>query len=193
MRKTKAAPTDEALPEVHLVDPSRYRALPLERCVLAEWNYKEDDAALQEKLEANLKLNGQVENILVRTLPTGYYEVVNGNHRLRALQALGAPDVMVFDLGPISDAAARRIAIETNETRFAPDNLRLAALIRELQADTTLADLTATLPYTDKELDAFNTMLDWAWPDTTPADLEDSDRGGGTYTCPACGHQFSLK
>jgi ParB-like chromosome segregation protein Spo0J len=59
--------------------------IPLDLLVPADWNYKTDDEYRQEKLKNNIKRNGQVENIIVRLLSTGFYEIVNGNHRYQAL------------------------------------------------------------------------------------------------------------
>ena len=62
--------------------------VPIDKLVKADWNYKTEDDKKQEKLKENIKRNGQIENILIRELDTGYYEVVNGNHRLSVLKEL---------------------------------------------------------------------------------------------------------
>ncbi|GAB1371190.1 hypothetical protein MASR1M45_12520 [Candidatus Kapaibacterium sp.] len=63
---------------------SNYKIFPREILIKASWNYKEEDEFTTNKLVNNMKKNGQIENIHVRKLQTGYYEVVNGNHRLDA-------------------------------------------------------------------------------------------------------------
>lgn len=144
-----------------VTDLGRYKLIPLDQCVKADWNYKEDDQAKTEKLAANIKRNGQVENVLVRKLETGFYEIVNGNHRFDAMQMVGAKNIIAYDLGEIPLSAAKRIAIETNETRFASDHLKLAEIISELGEEYSLPDLEMTMPYTLPDLEGFTSLLDF--------------------------------
>ena len=60
--------------------------IPTDKLVKADWNYKTEDQEKQEKLKENIKRNGQIENIIIRELETGFFEVVNGNHRLSVLK-----------------------------------------------------------------------------------------------------------
>ncbi|TXH14371.1 MAG: hypothetical protein E6R03_09365 [Hyphomicrobiaceae bacterium] len=138
-----------------VVDASRFKMIKAEQLVKADWNYKENNEELTAKLVENIKRNGQIENILVRELETGFFEVVNGNHRVDALRHIEAPSVMCYDLGKITAEQAYRIAIETNETRFATDNVKLAGLIAELSKNTSAEDLLLTMPYTNDELQNF--------------------------------------
>src|SRR5574343_637826 len=109
-----------------------WQLIPLEKLVSADWNYKTDDATMEAHLLENFKRNGQIESIIVRLLDTGFYEVVNGNHRLKVMRQLETKEAMTFCLGEISLSQAKRIAIETNETRFASDNIKLAEALSEI-------------------------------------------------------------
>lgn len=168
----------------------RYKAVPIDKLVKAAWNYKTDDPALLEKLKANIKRNGQVENLLVRQLPTGFYEVVNGNHRYDALVQLEATEAVVFDLGTISDAQARRIAVETNETKFDTDNIRLAELIKEIRVEFDADELAESMPYSEEELENFTKLLefDWGQYGSSAADGDDTPPDSGED-----GGQFAFK
>ena len=73
-----------------IVNEKNFKLIDISKCVKASWNYKEDNQELLDKLIENIKRIGQVENIQVRLLETGFYEVINGNHRLDALIALEA-------------------------------------------------------------------------------------------------------
>lgn len=134
-----------------------FMSIPLDKMVKADWNYKNEHKELSEKLVANIKRNGQIENLLVRELDTGFYEVVNGNHRYDALKVLGWESAIVYNLGKISLPNAQRIAIETNETKFGTDVMKLSELIGEIAEAFDRDDLLATMPYSGKELD---NMLD---------------------------------
>ena len=106
-----------------------------------------------EKLKKNLIRNGQIENIIVRNAKAkGYYEVVNGNHRLKALVDIGVKKIVCYNLGKISQAHAERIAIETNETKFAADKTKLGELLAHISESFKSEDLLETLPFSEDEM-----------------------------------------
>lgn len=129
----------------------KYVVLDIEWLFNAKWNYKETDEDMMAKLVKNLRTNDQVENLIVREVGKRY-EVINGNHRLEAMKQLGFTRAMCFNMGEISDAKARRIAIETNETKFAADGYKLASLLKELTDEFDITELCSTLPYTEGEV-----------------------------------------
>lgn len=138
-------------------------AIPINKLVKANWNYKEDNEALKEKLKENIKRNGQVENILVRELDSGFYEIINGNHRYDALIELEFEKVVAYNFGKIPLAHAQRIAVETNETRFESNPEKLSQLLHELQESFDVDDLLATFPFSNKQFEQlmnFETLLD---------------------------------
>lgn len=156
-----------------------FREMDIAKLVKANWNYKVENADLSRKLVSNMKRNGQIENLLVRPLETGFYEVVNGNHRLDAMEELGIKKVMVFDLGNITDAQARRIAVETNETKFLADTALLADVIGEILEEFPVEDLTETMPYTKQEIEDYSKLLDFDWDD-----FRENGSGNGQLTHP---------
>lgn len=137
--------------------------LPLDKLVKADWNYKEEDQFLQSQLENNLKRNNQVENIIVRDLKNGFFEVVNGNHRFEAMKAVGFKTAIAYNLGDISQAQARRIAIATNETKFKSDQTKFVGLINELLDEYSLEDLAADMPYTMDQLSNYKDLVNFDW------------------------------
>jgi len=155
-------------------DFENFKILPIGVLELAPWNYKTNDSVLLQKLMKNIKRSGQVENILVRPLENGKYEVVNGNHRLMALNELKYEDVFVYDLGDITEAQAKRIAVETNETKFSSDPLKLAETIRELTI--AFSDLEETAPFSQGELDNFSSLLDFNWDSEEKEETEDEKK-----------------
>ena len=179
----------------------KYISIPVEKLVKANWNYKEDDEALLAKLVENIKRNGQIENIIVRELDTGFYEVVNGNHRYDALCVIGAKEVVCFNLGKISDAQARRIAVETNETRFGTDNVRLAEVLKEINDEFGLSELAKTMPFDEEEIQHHINLLDFDWEqyeggdagDGTGDNAEDDAKSIEEIVCPHCQHVVRLR
>lgn len=148
--------------------------IPIDKLVKADWNYKTEDPNKQEKLKENIKRNGQIENIIIRELETGFYEVVNGNHRLSVLKALNIEKAYSYNLGKISQAQAIRIAIETNETKFDTDSIALAERVKELTEEFDLKDLINTLPYSETEIDNFSKLTDFDWNMYETEDLSDT-------------------
>lgn len=148
--------------------------IPTDKLVKADWNYKTEDPNKQEKLKENIKRNGQIENIIIRELETGFYEVVNGNHRLSVLKALNIEKAYSYNLGKISQAQAIRIAIETNETKFDTDSIALAERVKELTEEFDLKDLINTLPYSEIEIDNFSKLTDFDWNMYETEDLSDT-------------------
>lgn len=133
------------------------------KLVKADWNYKEDNEKLLEKLKSNIKRNGQIENIIIRELDTGFFEVVNGNHRFEALKQLGIEKIIAYNLGKITLSQAQRIAIETNETRFETDRIKLGETLKEISSDFLLDDLEKTMPFNEEELKNLVELVDFDW------------------------------
>lgn len=164
--------------------------LPVAKLVKAAWNYKDEDEEMTAKLTANILRNGQIENLIVRELKTGFYEVVNGNHRYDVLVHLGMSEAMCFNLGPVSLAQAQRIAIETNETRFASDDYRLAEIVRKVAAEFEEEDYKASMPFSDEEFDALLRLTPQEAAEYESSGGVDDDPQDDTYTslkCPKCG------
>jgi len=125
------------------------------KLVKADWNYKKEDEEKTKKLVGNFKRNGQIENIIVRELDTGFYEVINGNHRKDVFDILKIKKVHTYNFGNITQDRAVRIAIETNETRFDSDQLKLSELITMLTTKFKIADLSNTMPYSEQDINNF--------------------------------------
>lgn len=174
--------------------PEGFIEVPIEKLVPADWNYKTEKPELVEKLKNNLKRNGQIENILIRELKTGFYEVVNGNHRYVALKDLEWKSVICFNLGEISDSKAKRIAIETNETKFSADPLKLAALIADILQDFPVEDISSTMPYSEEEIENFKNVSDFNWEDHNPPKPPDPEEPQTRIvTCPHCHKDFEIE
>jgi hypothetical protein len=155
----------------------------VDQLVEADWNYKRDMddpdvQKLMKKLEANIKSNGQIENLIVRELDTGFYEVVNGNHRLLVMRALKKKQVQVFNLGKVSEAKAQRIAVETNETKFEADPLKLGRLLKDLSVDEEVTKLLVTMPYSSQQFDDLVKLSDFDWSTDSKYNENDTNKQG---------------
>ena len=152
-----------------------YSLVETSKLIKADWNYKTDDEKKLKDLIENFKRNGQVENIIIRELAKNKYEVVNGNHRLDALKALGIEMAVVYNKGKINKAEAVRLAIETNETKFPNDNIKLAEAITELSEKYPIEDLVKTMPYSNAELNNLLNIVNFDWEDFNTHKVEDDN------------------
>ena len=106
--------------------------IPIGDLVPAEWNYK-----AQGEEEAVTRLINSIEKDksagvpAVRVLPKGKYEVIDGNHRLTALQQLGWKNVICENFGKISKGTAITIARRRNHKWFEDDTAALGLLYRD--------------------------------------------------------------
>jgi len=137
-----------------------FKEIELNKIIKAEWNYKEDNEELRSKLKSNIIRNGFIESVIVRELEEDSYEMVNGNHRLDVLNELNYDKVMCYNLGNITENQAKRIAIETNETRFKSDKNKLVDIISELQKEFDTDELLETMPYSSEQLNNLDSLID---------------------------------
>ena len=126
--------------------------IEVKKLVKADWNYKEENEAQTENLINNFKRNGQIENILIRELDTGFFEVVNGNHRLDVMKILKMKKAHAYNCGKIGLAEAQRLAIETDETKFEADSIKMAELISTLTKEFPADELAKTMPYSEEQI-----------------------------------------
>jgi len=154
--------------------------ISVSKLVFASWNYKKDDEStvdMEAKLVANIKKNGVIENVLVRPTGGGMFEVVNGNHRLKVMRTLGIKKVMAYNLGNITLAQAQRIALETNETRFPADDVKMASILQTILGEFSVGDLVSTFPKTEEEVAQLSRLLDFDF-EKLPDDKGDGGEGG---------------
>lgn len=165
----------------------RFTIMDLDKLIQADWNYKLEDEALSLALLNNIKREGQIVSLMVRELDTGFFEVVDGNHRLPVLLKLGMKKAMVCNLGKVSRTEAIAKAVGTNEIKFEPDNIKLAGLLNELGQDYTVEELAEFLPYDKEKLENFQKMLAFDWSNfnkNVSAEYAEDDFSKRTYNLP---------
>jgi hypothetical protein len=136
-----------------------FQKIPLSDLIQAEWNYKKfNDPVLHKKLVANIKKNGQIENLITHENEEGLLVITNGNHRYLAMVELGMEAADCYHLGKLTDAQAKRIAVETNETKFDTDKNKLASILEDIM-EIGEEDFKETNPFSDKETDALLSLL----------------------------------
>ena len=100
---------------------------------------------LKVKLAANIKASGRYPPLILRPLANGAYQLLNGHQRTEVLRELGETAARCL-VGDVSDEEALVLLATLN--RLAGEDLpaKRAALIAELEVNTSLADLAQLLP-----------------------------------------------
>ena len=143
------------------------------------WNPNvQNERQFQAEVESIMS-NGFLAPILVRPLGQKY-QVIDGEHRLRALKqifdskmsgAKNVPDLAAARKIPAilieaDDAHAKRLTIIMNETRGRADLAKLGDLLNDI-APTLGEDLIIGLPYTEAQLSELMDIAEFDWDSLT--------------------------
>ncbi len=125
--------------------------LPLDNLKEAPWNANEMDLRMLDHLAESISRYGMVQNLVVRPLEDGTYEVLSGNQRLRVLRDRGKTTVpcMVINL---DDTQARLLAQALNRVHGEDDLGLKAELVREVLDTRSREEVLALLPETAESL-----------------------------------------
>lgn len=135
--------------------------LPLDQLRPNPWNPNEMDDAKFEKEKASITRFGMIDPIIARE--NDGYEIIDGEHRWRALEDLGHPMAPVWNLGNVPTAKAEQMTIVLNELRGEPNREKLGVLLKDLLASETTADLLEVLPFTDEAFKDLVELPDFDW------------------------------
>lgn len=136
------------------------------------WNTNVVSPANEAKLEASIERLGMFKPVVVRTLPSGEYEILGGEHRAAAAIRLGYGEVPVISLGPISDKKAKEIGLVDNGRFGEDDSFKLSELINEMGGVNEIIDI---MPYTDNEIEAIFSNTTIALDELDLLDLPSDD------------------
>lgn len=127
--------------------------LPIHELRPADWNANEVQPEMMAHLRESITQFGLVENLVVRPLRKGVYEVLGGNHKLQILAELGVGKVPCFVVD-LDDAHARLLAQAMNHIH-GEDNAGLRAeLLRRVLGSVSQEDVLRLLPGTPEGLQA---------------------------------------
>jgi ParB family chromosome partitioning protein len=127
--------------------------LPLDQLQEALWNPNQMDEATMNRLRESLTRYGLVQNLVVRPLDKGCYEVLSGNQRLQILRELKHSPVpcMVVNL---DDAHAKLLGQALNRIHGEDDLGLQAELLRAVLQALPQRDVLKLLPETTQSLQA---------------------------------------
>ena len=131
--------------------------MTLDRLSEAPWNPNVMDFTMMSRLRESIVRYGLVENLVVRPLQDGCYEILSGNQRLQVLKELGCTEApcVVVDL---DDAHTRLLAQAVNHIQGQDDLGMRAELVREVLAVLPEEKILSVLPETSETLRAMASL-----------------------------------
>ena len=117
------------------------------------WNPNQQDPATMGRLTESIYRYGLVQNLVVRPLGDGTYEVLSGNQRLQVMRGMGG-DSVPCAVVELDDARAMLLAQALNHIHGEDDLGLRAELIRKVLEKLPQEDVLSLLPETSESLDA---------------------------------------
>ena len=148
----------------------------ISRLVPNPWNHNEQTPFMQEKLGNSLDAYGQVAEIIVREMPDGKLEIIDGEHRWRELVTKKEKQALVNNLGAVSEDDARLLTAVMNELRGNRNPSKLSRLLNSLKESADWGEMTDVLPFTEIELDNILALADDA--PKVPKEKDGDGEGG---------------
>lgn len=139
-----------------------YREVPVAKVKPNGWNYNVQNEATFTKLDRSMKKFGFIEPVIVRQVKGGF-EIINGEHRWRAAKTDGLETLRVIDVGKMSDEDAKQLCVIFNELSGNPDEVRLAEVLRSINAKVPTDELLAVMPYSSSEMDMYLNAVDFSF------------------------------
>jgi ParB-like chromosome segregation protein Spo0J len=115
---------------------------------------------LKAKLAANIGASGRYPPLIVRPVDNGSFQILDGHQRADVLRELGETTAVCY-VWPASDEEALILIATLNRLEGQDVPGRRAALIAELQAHETLAELARLLPEDEAQLEATLDLLNF--------------------------------
>jgi ParB-like chromosome segregation protein Spo0J len=135
-----------------------FSKVPIDELRPNPWNVNSVSPENEEKLIASIKRLGLYEPIKVRQVSDySGYEILGGEHRWRVAKRLGYFEIMIANLGFISDQTAKEITLADNSRYGTDDVVELARLLEEMGSADELSEF---LPYTDHDFKAIFSSVD---------------------------------
>ncbi len=185
-----------------------------------QWNPNVQSDFIYAKTRISILEHGFIDPIKVRQLENGQYEVIDGEHRWKIVNELitqieqrgkryyiaekngddeklypikkeiAQGKIPILNYGEVSDGVARELTLVLDYTRGEPDELKLAEVIKEIDAMLGPEEVERMLPYTGNELEDLMALLDG--DDKAPDDFPEYDNDIDTeYKCPKCEYEWS--
>jgi len=148
---------------------SRIESISLDRLVGHPDNANVQSKANFGKLVRNIERSGRYEPLVVRPCPgrAGYYQIINGHHRRRALGELGytAADCIVWD---VDDEQADILLATLNRLGGSDQLAKKLKLLGRLNRKLGSRELAKLIPHTKRQIERLSSLR----MPSKPADID---------------------
>lgn len=141
------------------------------------WNPNRMTDFMYQKELASISRFGMVNPIIVRQVDDRY-EVIDGEHRLKAAHELLLDSIPIWSLGDIPDTTAKQLTVVLNETRGSTDRGELSTLLRDLLTSEPTVELMAVLPFSEPDFQAIVDLPAFDWSTVEGLAQNDGKRDG---------------
>ena len=132
------------------------------------------------KLLESIERFGFTDPITVR-VKGGKFQVIDGEHRLRAAKDKGLTDVPYLSVGEVSDEEAISLGIVLNELKGRHDPKQLGALLDDLLSKGSPEEMLRGMPFTDEALKGLTSLSSFDWSSLPDPDAKPSPKKGTSW------------
>lgn len=146
----------------------------------SRYGYVTVTSAAFVKLVEQVRTFGFTDPVVVRNTD-GKPQIVDlyGEHLWRAAVELQMETIPVYNIGDVSEAEAREMSLAFREIHGTPDSIRLADVLRQINASTDLARMAEVLPLDTHQLRHLIESVDFNFAGLSPKDTRPKNGGGG--------------
>jgi len=108
------------------------KEIPIDQIEPNPWNPNRMSKREFEALKQEIQKRGQIYPIVVRELENGKYQIIDGEHRWKAMKELGYRTIKIINLGKVDDRLAKILTVNLNQIRGEFDIEALYTLIESM-------------------------------------------------------------
>lgn len=157
--------------------------IELSKIIEADWNYKSDGTDEEiDKLIKSIEKDKSAGVFAVREITKNrkkLFEVMDGNHRLRAIKKMGWKTALCENFGAVRDSDAVLIAKRRNHNWFPDDIFKLQQQFNQkVFKDYNLDELTQFMPDSKNYLESLKEIGDLPWERSGEGGFKGESTGG---------------
>lgn len=133
-----------------------------------KWNPNVQTDRTFRALVDSVKNFGFIAPILVRELPDGVYEIIDGEHKYTAAKELAYTKVLIDNLGIVEDSEAKTLTLMMNNVRGQDDIVKRAKLLKQISENHL-----GFLPFAKAQMEEEMKLLDFDFSQFTDAKVDD--------------------
>jgi ParB-like chromosome segregation protein Spo0J len=147
------------------------KRVPIDQIEPNPWNPKEkiEDSKVNKNhfqaIKEGIDTWGMFEAIIVRTIePNKKYQIVDGFHRWKDQSERGVTDILINDIGVISDDVAKKLTLLREKARVPLDLILTSKLLKDLASTTiNIDDLAKEIGFSKDKLKEELEVANFDW------------------------------